>query len=201
MNENISIYEFETSSLVDEYKLAISSNNNNSYKYVLGLSILQISPSYNRITFEQIADKVLNIYIRNILEYNLKEYNASQVPETIKMIKNYFEDRDIKHINIRDRKELIERMINNKKNGFFKYVLACFTGAKKNINGYYEYPSIGENKIFSNDLSKKEIILTDNFLNVINEEYDEIKIITTQAYINYLQKKNSTNIKEVFKSY
>ena len=60
--------------LVEKYKECISKNNNNSYKYVLGLSILLIRPSAKIIKFEEIADKVVEIYFRNIFKYNLIEY-------------------------------------------------------------------------------------------------------------------------------
>ncbi|MDY2883424.1 MAG: hypothetical protein SOT71_12310 [Romboutsia timonensis] len=45
-------------------------NNNNSAKYILGLSILLIKPSSKVIKFEDIADKVAEIYFRNIFKYS-----------------------------------------------------------------------------------------------------------------------------------
>ena len=42
-------YEVEIDEIVYKYKMSISSNNVNSYKYVLGLSIILINPNYKRI--------------------------------------------------------------------------------------------------------------------------------------------------------
>ena len=66
-------YEVEIDEIVYKYKMSISSNNVNSYKYVLGLSIILINPNYKRISFEQIADKVIDIYFNNIIINGLVE--------------------------------------------------------------------------------------------------------------------------------
>ncbi|MGM9530969.1 hypothetical protein, partial [Intestinibacter sp.] len=79
-------YEVEISEIVYKYKNAISSNNINSYKYVLGLSIILINPNYKRISFNQIADKVIDIYFNNIIVNKLMEQKNNNMI-TLKTIK------------------------------------------------------------------------------------------------------------------
>lgn len=122
--------------LIEKYKNSISVNNNNSYKYVLGLSILLIKPSSKVIKFEEIADKVVEIYFRNIFKYNLIEYRSkNKVPKVQQDMQCYFDKNNmVELLSLKDKKELIDLIVNNKNNGFFKYVLPCFIGAKKDEN-------------------------------------------------------------------
>lgn len=60
--------------LIDLYRESLH-HNNNSAKYVLGLSILMLSPNSKEISFEDIAKNAIEIYHRNIFKYNLIEHN------------------------------------------------------------------------------------------------------------------------------
>lgn len=191
--------------LVERYKESISKNNNNSYKYVLGLSILLIKPSTEVIKFKEIADKVVEIYFRNIFKYNLIEHkNKNQVPKVQLDMKSYFDKNGYcELLTLKQKKDLINLIVYNKNNGFFKYVLPCFTGAKKDENSRYVYPSLGYNEFFYYDLNKEEIVLTDEFFEVIKKRYHELKYITIEKYIDYLKSINLDNdyIEEIINYY
>lgn len=191
--------------LIEKYKNSISVNNNNSYKYVLGLSILLIKPSSKVIKFEEIADKVVEIYFRNIFKYNLIEYRSkNKVPKVQQDMQCYFDKNNmVELLSLKDKKELIDLIVNNKNNGFFKYVLPCFTGAKKDENNRYIYPTFGYNDFFYYDLNNKNIILTDEFFDVLIKRYHELKFITIDKYILYLKSINVDNdyIEEIINYY
>ena len=190
-------YEVEISQTAYRYKNAISSNNMNSYKYVLGLSIILINPNYKTISFYQIADKVIDIYFNNIIVNGLVEQKDNNMI-TLRDIKEYIDQNNIEsELSKKDKNLLIEKLVDNKKNGFFKYVLPCFTGAKKNENGNYIYPLDGENEFFSYDIEKKEIILSDEFFDCLQKDYFLLKFITIQEYAKYLEKKNNKDVKYI----
>lgn len=188
-------YEVEIDETVYKYKTAISSNNVNSYKYVLGLSIILINPNYKRISFEQIADKVIDIYFNNIIINGLVEQKNNNMI-ALKQIRDYIDENNIKsELNKTDKNLLIEKLIDNQKNGFFKYVLPCFTGAKKDEQGRYVYPLTGENEFFSYNIEEKEIILSDQFFDCLRREYFLLKFITIEEYSKYLEKRNNKDVK------
>ena len=81
------IYTIE---LIEKYEKLLL-RNNNSYKYVLGLSILMIKPKSRIIKFEEIADKVVDIYFRNIFKYSLIEHNKNQPTKVQQGMKIYFD--------------------------------------------------------------------------------------------------------------
>ena len=190
-------YEVEISEIVYKYKNAISSNNINSYKYVLGLSIILINPNYKRISFNQIADKVIDIYFNNIIVNQLIEQKNNNMI-TLKTIKEYIDENNIKsELSKKDKNLLIEKIVGNKNNGFFKYVLPCFTGAEKIEIGRYIYPLSGENEFFSFDIDKEEIILSDEFFNSLQKDYFTLKFITVEEYSKYLEKKNNKEVKGI----
>ena len=188
-------YEVEIDEIVYKYKMSISSNNVNSYKYVLGLSIILINPNYKRISFEQIADKVIDIYFNNIIINGLVEQKNNNMI-ALKQIRDYIDENNIKsELNKTDKNLLIEKLIDNQKNGFFKYVLPCFTGAKKDEQGRYVYPLTGENEFFSYNIEEKEIILSDKFFDCLRREYFLLKFITIEEYSKYLEKRNNKDVK------
>lgn len=190
-------YEVEIDEIVYKYKMSISSNNVNSYKYVLGLSIILINPNYKRISFEQIADKVIDIYFNNIIINGLVEQKNNNMI-ALKQIRDYIDENNIKsELNKTDKNLLIEKLIDNQKNGFFKYVLLCFTGAKKDEQGRYVYPLTGENEFFSYNIEEKEIILSDKFFDCLRREYFLLKFITIEEYSKYLEKRNNKDVKYV----
>lgn len=190
-------YEVEIDEIVYKYKMSISSNNVNSYKYVLGLSIILINPNYKRISFEQIADKVIDIYFNNIIINGLVEQKNNNMI-ALKQIRDYIDENNIKsELNKTDKNLLIEKLIDNQKNGFFKYVLPCFTGAKKDEQGRYVYPLTGENEFFSYNIEEKEIILSDKFFDCLRREYFLLKFITIEEYSKYLEKRNNKDVKYV----
>lgn len=190
-------YEVEIDEIVYKYKMSISSNNVNSYKYVLGLSIILINPNYKRISFEQIADKVIDIYFNNIIINGLVEQKNNNMI-ALKQIRDYIDENNIKsELNKTDKNLLIEKLIDNQKNGFFKYVLPCFTGAKKDEQGRYVYPLTGENEFFSYNIEEKEIILSDKFFDCLRREYFLLKFITIEEYSKYLEKRNNRDVKYV----
>ena len=179
--------------LVEEYEKLLS-RNNNSYKYVLGLSILKIKPKSRIIKFEEIAQVVVDIYFRNIFKYNLVEHSKNQPTKVQQDMQEYFDTYGYKtKLDDRDKENLVKLIVENKKNGFFKYVLPCFNGAKKNEKGYYIYPSIGENNFFYYDLDKEVIVLSEEFLDIINTKHYLLKSITIEKYIQYLERRNPDN--------
>ena len=190
-------YEVEISETVYKYKNAISSNNMNSYKYVLGLSIILINPNYKIISFYQIADKVIDIYFNNIIVNGLVEQKDNNMI-ALRDIKEYIDKNDIEsELSKKDKNLLIEKLVDNKKNGFFKYVLPCFIGAQKNEKGRYIYPLAGENEFFSYDIDKKEIVLSDEFLGCLQKDYFLLKFITIEEYAKYLEKRNHRDVKYI----
>lgn len=194
-------YEIKISEMAYKYKQAISSNNTNSAKYVLGLSVILINPNYKRISFEQIAEKVVDIYFHNIIVNKLVEQKNNNMI-ALKQIKEYMEKYNItSELSRIDKSKLIEIISNHKTSGFFKYVLPCFTGAKKDVNGRYIYPIKGRNEFFAYDIDKKEIILSDEFFRCLQEEYMTLKVITIEEYINYLQKRNNKDVRFVLEKY
>lgn len=197
-------YIIKLDELMIKYLNYISKNNNNSAKYVLGLSILMVKPKNNIIEFKDIADKVIDIYFRNIFKYDLIEHNKNQPSKVQQDMKEYFETYGYtSELSSIDRNNIRNLIIKNKSNGFFKYVLPCFTGARKNDKGEYIYPNIGENEFFYYDLYKEELILKQDFLNLINEKYYLIKYLTIEYYRKYLEKKNPNikNINEILIEY
>ncbi len=179
--------------MIEKYEKSLS-RNNNSAKYVLGLSILMIKPNDKKIKFYDIADKVIDIYYNNVFKHHLVEHNKNQVPKTIQDMKNYFDIYGYPtELTSTDKLNIIKMVVENKKNGFFRYVLPCFTGAKKDDKGTYLYPTRGENEFFSYDLKEEEIILSDEFLNLIKNEYHLLKCITIDKYIDYLKRRNDNN--------
>ena len=71
--------------------------------------------------------------------------------------------------------------------------MPCFTGAKKNDKGQYIYPLIGENEFFYYDLNKEVMVLSNEFLYIINKNYSQLNEITIKKYIEYLEKRNPDN--------
>ena len=194
------IYTIE---LIEKYEKLLL-RNNNSYKYVLGLSILMIKPKSRIIKFEEIADKVVDIYFRNIFKYNLIEHNKNQPTKVQQDMKIYFDTYGYKnYLTNLDKENIIKLIVQNKNNGFFKYVLPCFIGAKKNDKGQYIYPAIGENEFFYYDLNKEVIVLSDEFLDIINQNQSKLKAITIKKYTEYLEKRNPNNksISEILNYY
>ena len=189
--------------LTQKYEESLS-RNNNSAKYVLGLSILMIKPTSKIIRFEEIAEKVVGIYFRNVFKYNLVEHNINQPTKVQQDMKEYFDKYGCpERLTAVDKQKLVELVVKNKNNGFFKYVLPCFTGAKKNEKGQYVYPSVGENEFFSYNMFKEELILSDDFLDIINKKYYMLKCITIEKYIIYMEKRNPDNkeISEIINYY
>ena len=163
----------------------------------MGLSIILINPNYKRISFEQIADKVIDIYFNNIIINGLVEQKNNNMI-ALKQIRDYIDENNIKsELNKTDKNLLIEKLIDNQKNGFFKYVLPCFTGAKKDEQGRYVYPLTGENEFFSYNIEEKEIILSDKFFDCLRREYFLLKFITIEEYSKYLEKRNNKDVKYV----
>ena len=182
----------ESGDIIEKYRKCISTNNNNSYKYVLGLSIIQINPKNKIIKFNDIADKVVDIYFNNIFINKLIEHNKNQETRVQIDMKNYFDKYGLKkELDKSNKEEIVKIIVNNRNNGFFKYVLPCFTGAKKGNNGNYIYPDVGCNEFFSYDINKQEIHLSENMMDIINKQYNLIKNITVEEYSKYLKKKNN----------
>ena len=114
----------------------------------------------------------------------------------LKQIRDYIDENNIKsELNKTDKNLLIEKLIDNQKNVFFKYVLPCFTGAKKDEQGRYVYPLTGENEFFSYNIEEKEIILSDQFFDCLRREYFLLKFITIEEYSKYLEKRNNKDVK------
>lgn len=184
----------DISELIDKYEKSLS-RNNNSAKYVLALSILMLKPQNNIIRFEEIADKAIDIYFRNIYKYKLVEHNKNQPTKVQKDMSAYFDKYGyLDELTSTHKNNIVDIVVKNKNNGFFKYVLPCFTGAKKNEKGQYVYPVVGENEFFFYNLNTEEVILSDEFLKLIKQEYHILRFITIEKYAQYLKKRNSQNI-------
>ena len=63
----------------------------------------------------------------------------------------------------------------------------------KNDKGQYIYPLIGENEFFYYDLNKEVMVLSNEFLYIINKNYSQLNEITIKKYIEYLEKRNPDN--------
>ena len=74
---------------------------------------------------------------------------------------------------------------------------------EKNDKGQYIYPAIGENEFFYYDLNKEVIVLSDEFLDIINQNQSKLKAITIKKYTEYLEKRNPNNksISEILNYY
>lgn len=97
----------------------------------------------------------------------------------------------------------MKKVVSNKNKGFFRYVLPCFTGAKKGSKGRYVYPLKGENDFFSYDLNLCKIELTEPFYELILKKGYQLKCITIEEYIKYLKKRNpkNRNIEQIINYY
>ena len=180
--------------------------NNNSYKFVLGLAILKIKEREegNYIDFYKLAEEITEIYFRNIFKFNINENGKNKETRVEQIMKNYFTKYGYtSELTNTDKKNISKLIVENKKDGFFKYTLPCFDCAKKDDKGRYLYPDKGKNDFFYYDIDKEEIILTDDFLNLIKKEKKSLNRITIEKYELFLKKRNENikNIHEILKYY
>ena len=157
-----------------------------------------------KVEDETVIDKNISIEENKDIKY-LNDYDIIKIVYVTPY--DYYRsdliESTLENVNDRDKENIIKLIVQNKNNGFFKYVLPCFTGAKKNDKGQYIYPAIGENEFFYYDLTKEVIVLSDEFLDIINQNQSKLKAITIKKYTEYLEKRNPNNksISEILNYY
>ena len=109
---------------------------------------------------------------------------------------------DITFLTDKNKQELANIVLGDKNKGFFKYVLPCFTGAKKDYKGRYAYSAKWWNEFSIYDLNLGKWSWQNFTMNCL-KKYHELKYITIEEYINYLQKRNpkNTRIEEIINYY
>ena len=180
---------------VNEYIRLVSSKNQNTYKYALGYALAVLNPKGITISFEEIADIVVDFYYERAIVPNLRHSNnKNQVPRVIQDMQKVLEDYaylpGVEPLPKRFKVSMIEKVISNTTNGFFRYVLPCWEEAIKNEKGYYIYPKEGENSCFSYSVDKREIVLKEEFKNCINEYSNRLQAKVLEELSEFLKKYN-----------
>lgn len=183
---------------VSEYIKLVNDGNQNTYKHALGYVLAQLNPQNNIIEFKEIADKVIDFYYTRAIIPGLSHTsNPKQQPKAITAIKEVLQEEgllenvDVIPKEIKER--MIEKIVNEKNKGFFKYVLPCWEGARKSPNGNYIYPPVGENSCFSYSLGTRQIILKDDFKNLINDNSELLKEMVLEALEHKLKRFNKVD--------
>ena len=181
------------------YKKTISSNNQNTYKFALGLAIIQTTEKDPMLSYQQIGEKIAEYYFKNHFRFKIRETNNPDlVPGVVTLLENYAK----KDAGLREASRLtkglrvnLARLLVSPESGisksFFAYVLPCWEGAKRNEHGYYEYPKRGENNFFSYDGETQKIILTETFHQCIMENRNLLVDLTILEWVKFLEKFNT----------
>ncbi|PAB60815.1 HNH endonuclease signature motif containing protein [Anaeromicrobium sediminis] len=198
---------------LEKYKKAIS-RNQNSYKFALGLALIQTINNNRRVYYEEIIRKVADIYFKHHFIYKINESNnPNQVPIVITILEEYLKNvygniSNIKKLSKEDLNALSVYLINPKKitniinsplvatklttnKGFFYYTLPCWQKAEK-IKGksYYDYSNSGENDFFLYDSNKKVLLIKEDFINLINTRKELLTDITVGQWVKFTEKFN-----------
>lgn len=179
----------------DEYIRLVTTGNQNTYKYALGYALAVLNPKEERVAFEEIAEIVVDFYYTRAILPNIRHSNnKKQVPIIIQDMQSVLEEYPyiigVEELPRELKKKMVEKVISNTKNGFFRYVLPCWEGAQKNEKGNYLYPKEGENGYFSYSLEKKEMVLCSAFMNIILRDSEKIKVEILEQLELFLKKYN-----------
>ncbi|EOD00505.1 HNH endonuclease [Caldisalinibacter kiritimatiensis] len=196
------------------YKNALLGNQN-SYKFALGLAIINTIKSDRKISYTKIAKEIARYYFKHHFIYKINETNnLNQKPIVITILEEYMKikygkkiiptkltnnDLDNLSIYLIDPSKMkckvndleIKKKLN--KQGFFYYTLPCWQHAsKENGKKYYSYKQKDENDYFSYDIDEQEIVITDSFYKLITKEKELLKYITVTEWVKFAEKFNIT---------
>lgn len=180
---------------VSEYIELISKRNQNTYKYALGYVLAELNPEKNIIPFQVIADKIIDFYyMRAVLPKLSHTNNPAQKQKVITTIEEVIQEEglleDVDVIPEKIKKKIVKKIVREKNNGFFKYVLPCWEGARKNSSEKYIYPEVGENNCFWYSLVSEEIVLKEDFKSLINYNSELLKKMVLQVLEEKLRRFN-----------
>ena len=132
---------------IDDFMMCVTKANQNTYKYALAYAFLEINLDSAFIDFDTIAKKVIEFYYLKAVQPQLVHTNnKKQQPIVVTVIervmKEYGYDYSYESIPDDAMEKMVCEIVEEKNKGFFKYVLPCWEGAKKDDRGYYVYPCI-----------------------------------------------------------
>ncbi|MDO5516197.1 MAG: hypothetical protein Q4F66_01505 [Clostridium sp.] len=180
---------------VKDYMQLVTSGNQNTYKYALGYALAVIKPQDKVVLFEDIAEVIVEFYYIRAIVPNLRHSNNErQVPRVIQDMEEVLESYSylpgVEKLPEELKKSMMKKVIDNITNGFFRYVLSCWEGARKNEKGYYIYPKEGKNSCFSYSLARQEIVLEEEFKECINRNSEMIQQDILEGLSEFLKKYN-----------
>lgn len=187
--------------MIEHYQKSISGNNQNSYKFALGLAILEVYDDEPKITYKAIAEKVASYYYRNHFRFKLSETgNPAQTPAVVDSFKDSLQKHhcddpphEFKKLDKEIRSDCIDRILGQgSRRSFFHYPLPCWTGAPKNSKGSDIHPKKGQNEFFAYDSNEYELCLTEKFSHTINNHRNLLINITIFEWVKFLELFNVT---------
>lgn len=187
--------------MIEAFHKAISTGHQNTYKFALGLAILQEYESDPKLDLLRIAARLAAYYYRNHLIFKLRETNnPDQEPVAILVLKRLVEEfykggTPPKNMEKRFKdtyaKALLEPPLDIGRS-VLTYVLPCWQGAAKNPKGYYDYPSAGENDFFSYSKGIGLLEISPEFQLALKEHRRTLQSLTVLEWARFLEKFNQT---------
>lgn len=181
---------------LEAYQKAISTGNQNTYKFALGLSILDLYKGNQEISYSELSEMFAELYYRNVYKFKIRETNnLSQKPKTHRIIEDFvrmFEEKNKDEIlpsrlKKAETKEIALRFL---KEDIFFHVLPCFEGAEKSGSSY-AYNQEGENSFFEYSRQKQRLVLKNEFCELIKAHRALLKDVTVFEWAKFCEKYNT----------
>jgi hypothetical protein len=185
--------------MIELFQKTISTGNQNTYKFALGLAMVQEYKDDSKINLLPIAKRFAEYYYRNHIVFKLRETNnPDQEPMALiilrRLVREYYKDdlppRKIDNI---FKEKYSNALLNpplDLRKSVFTYVLPCWQGAKKSQHGNYLYPSNGKNDFFSYSKDEGFLVLTQKFEDTIKRYRRTLLSITILEWARFIEKFN-----------
>ena len=187
--------------MIEAFHRAVSTGNQNTYKFALGRAIIGEYKGDPRIPLSLIARRFAEYYYKNQLIFKLHETNnPSQEPTAVLILRKLVKDKygDLPPPN-RIKKKFLDDFAGKLLipppewgHSVFTYVLPCWQGAAKNSRGYYDYPQIGSNDFFSYSRDEGFIVLNPEFSETIEMHRSTLLSLVILEWGRFLEKFNQT---------
>ncbi|MFC1816514.1 HNH endonuclease [Thermodesulfobacteriota bacterium] len=187
--------------MIEAFQRAVSSANQNTYKFALGRAIIEEYKGNLHIPLSLIASRFAEYYYKNQIVFKIHETNnPSQEPTAVlilrKLVKNKYGDFPPPHrITKKFRDDFAGKLLNPPTDwghSVFTYVLPCWQGAKKNSRGYYDYPRIGRNDFWDYSMDDGFIALIPEFAKTIDLYRSILLSLVILEWASFLEKFNQT---------
>lgn len=187
--------------MIEAFHRAVSTGNQNTYKFALGRVILEEYRGDACISLIAIARKFADYYYKNHIVFKLRETNNPVQEPTAtlilrKLIKEKYGDHPPPNrLTKKFRVVFAGKLLNPPPKlgrSAFTYVLPCWQGATRNVRGYYDYPPEGSNDFFSYSRDEGYIDLKASFIKTIEKHRSILLSLVILEWGRFLEKFNQT---------